>query len=257
MLLWFVAHFSVNVPFGDDWELIPLFEKVATGTVRVQDLFAPHSEHRMVFPRLLFLAIAFGSHWNLQVELCLNIFLAMLTFLAIACLARQQTAGGYHRALHLANLLSCGFLFSWVQWENWLWGFQIAWVFNQCLCCRCHFCPGLSLPGAANIENYCRCDLMRDCQLFFRPWTAVLVSSDTLAVELGSINPEAKSEATWGARVTGSQWFTDPDCAPSIPPIVGLVRALPHLCMALLPGVPFTLGTSQFVLCAANPLGGG
>lgn len=132
-LIWFVANFGVNVPFGDDWALVPLFQNIALGKVTFQDFFAQHNEHRILFPRLIVSALAFISRWNIQLELYFNIALAAITFLSLIKIASDQTQ---HRnqIFHIANIATCFIIFSLVQWENWSWGFQIAWfLVDACL----------------------------------------------------------------------------------------------------------------------------
>jgi hypothetical protein len=133
LLVWLVASFSVNVPFWDQWELVELFDKVAAGSASLRDFFAQQNEHRLFFPRLIFVGFAFVSKWNIRLELCLSILLAIVTFLAIYKIATtQENKNG--RIIHFFNILSCILIFSLVQHENWLWGFQVAWLFiNACV----------------------------------------------------------------------------------------------------------------------------
>lgn len=133
LLVWLVASFSVNVPFWDQWELVELFDKVAAGSASLRDFFAQQNEHRLFFHRLIFVGFAFVSKWNIRLELCLSILLAIVTFLAIYKIATtQENKNG--RIIHFFNILSCILIFSLVQHENWLWGFQVAWLFiNACV----------------------------------------------------------------------------------------------------------------------------
>lgn len=49
-----VHSFGVNVPFWDDWEMVPLFQKYDAGNLTLSDLLAQHNEHRIFFPRMTF-----------------------------------------------------------------------------------------------------------------------------------------------------------------------------------------------------------
>jgi hypothetical protein len=129
-----VAKFSVNVPYWDQWELVSFFQKISTGKANFGDFFAQHNEHRIVFPRIIFAALAFISQWNIKYELLFSIFLAIVNFYVICRISYNQTEIKDSSLAHFANILTCVLFFSLVQWENWLWGFQVAWfLINACV----------------------------------------------------------------------------------------------------------------------------
>ncbi|MEG4027447.1 MULTISPECIES: hypothetical protein [unclassified Microcoleus] len=133
LLIGFVANFSVNVPVDDEWRLASLFEKIAAGNVTFKDFWALHSNHRILFPKIIIAVLAFASRWNINSQLCLSIGLAAITFIAMYKLSSMQVKNVADDLWHLANILTCILLFSLVQHENWLWGFQLAWFFvNLC-----------------------------------------------------------------------------------------------------------------------------
>ncbi|MEG3920621.1 hypothetical protein QUA07_16025 [Microcoleus sp. T3_A4] len=133
LLIGFVANYSVNVPVDDEWRLASLFEKIAAGNVTFNDFWALHSNHRILFPKIIIAMLAFASRWNINYQLCLSIGLAAITFIAMYKLSSMQVKNVADDLWHLANILTCILLFSLVQHENWLWGFQLAWFFvNLC-----------------------------------------------------------------------------------------------------------------------------
>ena len=133
LLIGFVANFSVNVPVDDEWRLASLFEKIAAGNVTFNDFWALHSNHRILFPKIIIAVLAFASRWNINYQLCLSIGLAGITFIAMYKLSSMQVKNVADDLWHLANILTCILLCSLVQHENWLWGFQLAWFFvNFC-----------------------------------------------------------------------------------------------------------------------------
>ncbi len=133
LLIGFVANFSVNVPVDDEWRLASLFQKIAQGNVTFKDFWALHSNHRIVFPKIIISVLAFASRWNINYQLCLSIGLAAITFIAMYKLSSMQVKKVADDLWHLANILTCILLCSLVQHENWLWGFQLAWFFvNFC-----------------------------------------------------------------------------------------------------------------------------
>ncbi|PSB26727.1 hypothetical protein C7B69_11350 [filamentous cyanobacterium Phorm 46] len=133
LLIGFVANFSVNVPIDDEWRLANLFEKIATGNVNFNDFWALHSNHRILFPKIIIAVLAFASRWNINYQLCLSIGLAVITFIAMYSLSSIQVKKTGDDSWHLANILTCILVCSLVQYENWLWGFQLAWfLVNLC-----------------------------------------------------------------------------------------------------------------------------
>ena len=133
LLLWFVTHFSVNVPWMDDWALASLFEKVAMGKATFADFFAQHNEHRILFPKLIFVILAFASKWDVRLEIFFSIFLAIVIFISLYKIASNPPNQNIV-LLHIVNVTTCILTFSLVQHENWLWGFQISWfLINACV----------------------------------------------------------------------------------------------------------------------------
>ncbi|MEG4226516.1 hypothetical protein QUA35_10765 [Microcoleus sp. N9_B2] len=133
LLIGFVANFSINVPIDDEWRLATLFEKIAAGNITFNDFWALHSNHRIVFPKIIIAVVAFASRWNINYQLCLSIGLAAITFIAMYKLSSMQVKKIWDDLWHLANILTCILVFSLVQYENWLWGFQLAWfLVNLC-----------------------------------------------------------------------------------------------------------------------------
>jgi hypothetical protein len=150
LLIGFVANFSVNVPIDDEWRLASLFEKIAAGNVTFNDFWALHSNHRIVFPKIIIAVLAFVSRWNINYQLCLSIGLAVITFIATYKLASMQVKNVGDDLWHLANILTCILLCSLVQHENWLWGFQLAWfLVNFCFVAAvyCLILPKRLLPN--------------------------------------------------------------------------------------------------------------
>ncbi|HUC89532.1 MAG TPA: hypothetical protein VMR45_01915 [Patescibacteria group bacterium] len=123
-----VAIFAVNVPVADQWELVGLFKKYHQGGLGFSDFFAQHNEHRLLFPRLLMLALAIFSHWNVTWEMAASLVLAAISFIFIY-LMLSKTLDNKSIRWAAALVVSCIF-FSPIQWENWLWGWQLQWYLN-------------------------------------------------------------------------------------------------------------------------------
>src|SRR5438128_1219761 len=68
----FVYRFGVNLPYWDQWELVPLLAKLHDGQLTLADLTAQHNEHRIFFPRLIMLGLATLTRYNTVAEMYFN-----------------------------------------------------------------------------------------------------------------------------------------------------------------------------------------
>ncbi len=125
-----VRIYKVDVPFGDQWDFIPLLEKSYSGPVTAGDLFAQHNEHRLFFPRIAMLILAHRSGWKVRDELILIQLIILLTF----CILIFQT----HKFLKNSSAVNWSLILPFIsllyfclsQWENWIWGWQIQVVLS-------------------------------------------------------------------------------------------------------------------------------
>lgn len=119
----FVLRFAVDVPFWDQWELVPQLEKLAQGDLGFSDLIAPHNEHRIVVPRALMLLLSQLSGWDTRWESWLN-WLLLLGLGAVLFAEHLRTFG--REAAGLISFVPTAWLvFSLRQEENLLWGWQL------------------------------------------------------------------------------------------------------------------------------------
>ena len=129
-LVWFLVKFSVDVPFWDDWALIPFLEKSYQGTLTLADLWKQENEHRLFFPKIIFILFARLGGWNAAWMLVLNIILAAGTFAVLAYQIKLTLAETVHSGMGgLLPILSL-IVFSLSQWENWLWGAGVCIFLN-------------------------------------------------------------------------------------------------------------------------------
>ena len=127
-----ISDYGVNVPYGDEWSLIPLFSKWNDHQLAFADIFRQHNEHRIFFPKLIYLAFAQLTHWNVRAEMFFSVLLCCGTSAGIYILLKRTVPGTAKKHLllwALSNLL----IFSPVQAENWLWGFQLQ-IFIPTFC---------------------------------------------------------------------------------------------------------------------------
>jgi hypothetical protein len=121
----FITAFGVNVPFWDDFQIIPYIAAQQSRTLTFESLFALHNENRILFPRLVMLATAQVTHFNLKAEMYLYWFCLCL-ICCLVLIAFTQVHGLTHRSVLLFAPFTF-LLFSLRQWENLLWGWEICW----------------------------------------------------------------------------------------------------------------------------------
>ena len=124
-----VARYGVDVPFGDQWELVPLLDAWHAGTLRLADLLAYHNEHRPLVSRVLLFGLALASGWNIRLELAISVAVALGTLLILIWSARRA-GGGSPRTMTLLAPVFAVLVCSTKQWENWLWGWQLTVFLN-------------------------------------------------------------------------------------------------------------------------------
>ncbi len=120
-----VTFFSVNVPVWDEWTMVPLMQKAEAGTLSFTDLWAPQNQHRILLPRLIVLALAPLTGWDVRYEMALSVLFAVALWVVLVRQAqRSACALGRTSPLWLPALLSL-LVFSLSQQENWLSGLQL------------------------------------------------------------------------------------------------------------------------------------
>jgi hypothetical protein len=123
---WLIYRYGVDTPWGDEWDSTRmLLEKMEGGTLGLGDFFAFHNEHRIFFPRVLTFVLALLTHWNVRAELLMIWILACVCSFNLWRVA--QVTGWRNSRMRHGLLLGTNILiFSPMQWENLLWGFQIG-----------------------------------------------------------------------------------------------------------------------------------
>jgi hypothetical protein len=147
-----INRYGVNVPYADEWSNLILVEKWDAGHLRFADLIRPHNGHRILIPRLIFLAFAEIAHGNVRAEMFFSLFICGLTSAGVLYLLRRTVRTGWPQVLAVWALINL-FLFSPVQAENWLWGFQFQ-IFLSNLCV-----VGAVIAATANVRVQIRLGL--------------------------------------------------------------------------------------------------
>ena len=121
----YVRAFGVNVPMWDQWYLVPMIEKFYRGRLSLGDFFDQFYEHRLFFPRVAMLVVVALARWNVLVEMYFDLVLMAISVAVIYLMYVR-----YHppSISSLAIFLPVPWLFfSFRQWDNLLWGWQIQW----------------------------------------------------------------------------------------------------------------------------------
>ena len=121
---WLILKYGVDVPYWDQWDIAPFFEKLAHGTLTAADLFAQFNEYRQFFPNLLFVALGWLTGWDVRAEMLACLLLAVLVAFNVRRLGARTVDEPFRR--ELLFLPASLFIFSPVQYENWLFGVQVV-----------------------------------------------------------------------------------------------------------------------------------
>ena len=120
----YIYFFGLNIPFLDQWEIVALLEKRQQGLLSLSDLFAQHNEHRPFFPRLIWIALSLFTNYNINLQLWVNLFIAIGTFIFFVHRSiKTWEAFGIQNPLLLIPLMSL-LVFNLGQRESWLQGIQ-------------------------------------------------------------------------------------------------------------------------------------
>jgi hypothetical protein len=121
-----IAQYGVNVPFWDEWSLISFFEKAQHHSLTFSDFLVQNNEHRIVFPKLVFLLLYRFGLWTPRAAMFSSLFFATLTALGLQWLLWRTLSAKASGSTIIPTFFLVGFLlFSPCQAENWLWGYQL------------------------------------------------------------------------------------------------------------------------------------
>lgn len=125
LCLLFIGLYGVNVAHWDQWEFIPLLDKFQHGTLSFSDCFAQHNEHRIFFPRLAMLLIASITNYNNLAEMFFGwILLCIICYLLYSIYSKISQTNKIKYGI-ISFIPVAWVVFSFRQWENLLWGWQI------------------------------------------------------------------------------------------------------------------------------------
>jgi hypothetical protein len=124
--LFLVAWRGNNLPFGDDFAIVPALTGYTP--VTLDWLWSQHNEHRLPLPRLVLLGLHKASANGFQNAMYLNVLgLAFAAFVLIGVARQLRGWTAYADAIFPLALLH------WGHWENLLWQWQVGFVIPMVL----------------------------------------------------------------------------------------------------------------------------
>ena len=124
-LILYVWYFGVNIIYQDEWSFVNLVRQHKSNGLSISDLFTPHNEHRIFFPRLFYIIMLPISDMNSKFFMFVNAILVIVEFICIFSVAKKQYHFSYSK-IPVWLIIIPLFVFSLRQSRNLLWGFQIA-----------------------------------------------------------------------------------------------------------------------------------
>lgn len=125
--LLYVILYGINVPYWDDWAIVPLFEKFHSGDLTLSDFFAQHNEHRLFFPRIVILLLGILTQFNSVAGMYTTQLLCFIALLIVFIKLKKQF--GFNITTIPIWIFPISILiFSWRQYTNFLWGLQLVYL---------------------------------------------------------------------------------------------------------------------------------
>jgi hypothetical protein len=124
LYLLFVWHYAQNMPFEDDWNLVPLIDAALHGHLTFEALWSLHNENRIFLPNLIFVSLGILTHDDLRSAIMLSAVVFVAAFWIYLTVAKNYQ----QRPLRPLFVIVTGALwFSLDEWHNALWAFQVSW----------------------------------------------------------------------------------------------------------------------------------
>ncbi len=122
----FVMHYSTNVPFMDQWSLVGLFDAVAHRHGIVAELLRCNNEHPVLFPKLIWIALAFLTKWNVRADMVATVLSMGVIFIACAWMALKERPRNPGWPTTVSVGVTSLLLFSFVHSDTFLGGYQLS-----------------------------------------------------------------------------------------------------------------------------------
>lgn len=122
LILFFLIYiYGVDVITGDEWAIVPVFDKFFKSKLSFYDIFEFHNEHRIPFPKIIMILNAHFFHYNSKYQMFISWFFMVLSFIILSKALKDLM----REKFYVSHLLIPSFLiFNMRQWENLLYGWQ-------------------------------------------------------------------------------------------------------------------------------------
>jgi hypothetical protein len=221
----YVRAFGVNVVFADAWDMVLVFRKFSSGRLTFADLYAQHVEHRMFFPKGAELLLGLLTRYNNVAEMYVVVSCFLITAAVLLVAFRREIGLPLIFFVPVALLI-----FSFRQYENMLFGFQISFAFTQTFGVLALYL--LCSSGRSNFGAYAFAAALGSATIAsFSTAQGLLVwPAGFLGLLLGSVETSAKKVFVFIWGIVGvAEWvgyFVDYKTPQGHPP---LLHALSHI----------------------------
>lgn len=141
------------VPFWDQWENLIFGPDQILSTW----LFRQHNEHRILFPRLVFAIDTFAFDETNKFDFICNLALPFGLSVLLVNIVRRELGLGWSETLWLAGIVA-GVLFSAMQFENFVWGFQVQFFGVELATAATFACIAAPRTGWASLSTALACE---------------------------------------------------------------------------------------------------
>ena len=121
--VWFLHRYSLNVITGDQWDDVNVIIHSYKHVFDWSSLWSQHNENRIFFPNLIVLALAYTTHFNIQVEEYLSAIL-LVASAALLTWAHKRRSPSTPWLYYCPVVI---LMLSFVEFGDTLFGFQLAW----------------------------------------------------------------------------------------------------------------------------------
>jgi hypothetical protein len=175
-----IAIYGRNVPFFDDWYMVPAL--VGKEGNLLEWLWTPAMEHRLPFPKGIYLALLKVSGGDFRIGMLANVLMLGGLCLAMLLMARRLRGG----ETRLADAFFPLVLLHMGHMQNIIWGWQIAFVVPTVLVCvwlliivgdRWLLSPGVAVTAGLTLVLL---PLSAAIGLIFTPFVAFWLAAGTL-----------------------------------------------------------------------------
>lgn len=120
----YIFLLGLNIPFWDQWDFSSQLFKIQETGISFDQLISQHNEHRPFFPRIIWIVLAWLTQYNVNAELWVNFFFALITLVFFIWQSKKIWARFNVAPDPWTIPLIVLVVFNLGQWESWLIGFQ-------------------------------------------------------------------------------------------------------------------------------------